>query len=185
MKKKRTAINFCLIPPKDSKQTDPARHQNMSINIQQQNSQIINSFHTRTARHTPVGFFSGREILPSDTESTRSWNSAGTSACFQRSLSKSKLVINRKERLRKKYLVLTLLLPVMLKNNLTETKTLAQNVMSVIFMRRRCPTIASSKTEQHYVGLEISQFVHSTCHRGPETTPGNKGLYEITANEVM
>lgn len=41
--------------------------------------------------HIPPDFFSGKAIFPSDIESTRSWNSAGTSACFQRSLSKRRL----------------------------------------------------------------------------------------------
>lgn len=77
--------------------------QSMSFNIQQQHLPIIHSVNTRTARYIPAGFFSGREILPSDTESTRSWNSAGTSACFQRSLSKSRLVRNTKERRLRKW----------------------------------------------------------------------------------
>lgn len=44
---------------------------------------------------------------------------------------------------------------------------------------------SAAKENNTGAGLEISQFVHSICYRGLKTTPGNKGLYEITANEVM
>lgn len=48
--------------------------ENTSTDIQQHHLQIthLDSANGRTARYKPVGFFSGREILPSDTESTRS-----------------------------------------------------------------------------------------------------------------
>lgn len=139
----------------------------MSFNIQQQHLPIIHSVNTRTARYIPAGFFSGREILPSDTESTRSWNSAGTSACFQRSLSKSRLVRNTKERRLRKWNSSAC-------NSVESRLTLCYSSS----LERSAQQLAVAK-------LKISPFIHSIYHKGQKITLGNKGPYEITATEVM